>query len=242
MNFPTLTGVYDHLIVHASATPASMDVGASWIDRVHRQKGWSMNGYHIVIRRDGTVEWQGTGARTRPIGKPGSHVGGCGPGWNERSLGVSLIGGVKEDGRTPENNFTATQFKSLRTVAVAAVAAFGIPPENVIGHRDLIKRTRAAPKACPCFSVREWANEFDSDFSFDEYDTRNRLGFNWDRKERPAPQRGDKLRVGRVHIVKEGESLWSISRVTGVPIRDIYTLNKLDTDVIRPSQRLRLTD
>lgn len=100
MNFPQIDGVYDHLIVHCSATKASQDLGASWIDRVHRRKGWSMCGYHIVITRSGEIQWSGTGHRTRPIDKTGSHVGGCGKGWNQRSLGVCLIGGVKEDGHT----------------------------------------------------------------------------------------------------------------------------------------------
>ena len=212
-----------------------MDVGASWLDRVHRRKGWSMCGYHIVIRRDGTIEWSGNGARTRPYGKAGSHVGGCGPGWNSRAIGICLIGGVKEDGRTPENNFTDAQFKALKQVLTAVVEACDIPWENVMGHRDLIKLTNAAPKACPCFSVEEIKGDID----FEVYD-RSRLSFLWDRKTRPAPQRGEKLRVPRIYNVKEGDTLWSISRVTGVPVRDITSLNSLDTDVIRVGQKLRL--
>jgi hypothetical protein len=235
IHFPELLGVYDHGIVHCSATPPSMDIGAAWVDRVHRRKGWSMCGYHIVIRRDGSIEWSGNGARTRPIGRAGSHVGGCGPGWNQRSLGICLIGGVKEDGRTPENNFTDAQFAALKQVLGAAVDAFGIPEENVMGHRDLIKLTNAAPKACPCFSVEEFKGNMD----FKVYD-RSRLSFNWNRKERPAPQRGEKLNVHRVHTVKRGDTLWSISRVTGVPVKDIMRNNNLDTDDIIPGQKLRL--
>jgi hypothetical protein len=214
-----------------------MDIGASWIDRVHRRKGWSMNGYHIVIRRDGTIEWSGNGARTRPYGKSGSHVGGCGPGWNQRAIGICLIGGVKEDGRTPEANFTDAQFAALHTMLKAVVEACDIPWENVMGHRDLIKLTNAAPKACPCFSVREMLNgtlyEHEDDESL-------RLSFSWNSKLRPPPQRGEKLKVHRVHTVKEGDTLWSISRVTGVPVRDIRSNNRLETDLIKPGQKLRL--
>lgn len=244
MTFPKLEGVYDHLIVHCAATPPSLDVGASWIDRVHRRQGWSMCGYHVVITRSGERQWSGTGHRTRPIGQPGAHVGGCGPGWNERSLGVCLIGGVKEDGRTPEDNFTDEQYDELWSVIEEATEAFGIPETNIMGHRDLIKLTNAAPKACPCFSVAEFlATERVSDPSFFEevYDA-VRLSFDWDKKLRPAPQRGEKLVLRGTYIVKKGDTLWSISRTTGVPVKDLRRLNNLSDDLIRPNQRLKLLD
>lgn len=235
--FPELRGVYDHLIIHCSASPPSLDVGTDWIDRVHRRQGWSGCGYHVIITRDGTVQWTGTGHRTRPIGQPGSHVGGCGPGWNNRSVGVCLIGGVKEDGRTPEDNFTDEQFASLWQVIADLCEALGIPEENVIGHRDLIKRTNAAPKACPCFSVRQFLDGWQTATeTFDEA----RLSYDWDKKLRPGPQRGEKLVLRNQHIVKSGETLWSISSLTGVPLKDIRRLNNLTSDLIRPGQKLRL--
>lgn len=242
MNFPKLLGVYDHLIVHCSATPATLDIAADWIDRVHRRKGWSMNGYHVVITRSGEKQWSGTGHRTRPFGQVGAHVGGCGPEWNRRSVGVCLIGGVKEDGRTPEDNFTDEQYTALREVIADLQEACGIPDENVMGHRDLIKLTNAAPKACPCFSVREFMDNPTEQPNWMEqvYDW-VRLSFDWDRKLRPAPQRGEKLVLRRSHIVKKGETVWSISRVTGVPVKDIIRLNNLDeAAAIRAGQKLVL--
>lgn len=248
MTFPDLKGVYDHHIIHAAATPPSLDVGASWLDRVHRQKGWSMCGYHIVITRSGEIQWSGSGHRTRPIGKPGAHVGGCGPGWNERSLGTCLIGGVKEDGRTPEDNFTDAQYEALWRVINEANEAFGISTDNTIGHRDLIKMTNAAPKACPCFSVTEFigqrkqvAEGSSTSFIADLYD-KVRSNFDWNKAERPAPQRGEKLVIRNTHIVKKGETLWSISRTTGVPVVRIKQLNDIDGDTIKTGQRLRLLD
>lgn len=237
MIFPEMPGVYDHLIVHCSATPPSLDVGASWIDRVHRRKGYSGGGYHIVITRSGDIQWSGTGHRTRKIGKPGAHVGGCGPGWNQRCLGVVMIGGVKEDGKTPEENFTDEQWTALLTVIHDAQLAFGIETEKVMGHRDLIKLTNAAPKACPCFSVQELLDGHL--IPLDVYDE-ERLSYDWDRKLRPAPQRGEKLVIKRTHIVKKGETLWSISRLLGVPLRDIRRLNQVDGDMIKPGQKLLL--
>ena len=238
MTFPNMQGVYDHLIVHASATPPSMDVGASWIDREHRRRGFSMNGYHIVITRSGERQWHGTGHRTRPIGKAGAHVGGCGAGWNQRCLGVCLIGGVKEDGRTPEQNFTDAQYAELWAVIQEAVDAFGIPEDNVMGHRDLIKITKAAPKACPCFSVREWLHQYPSLEAYEQTD--ERLGFDWDRDSRPPVVEGKKLALRKTHTVKKGETLWGISRLTGVPLNEIMRLNKLSDPNIKVDQRLRL--
>lgn len=237
--FPTLKGVYDHLIVHCAATPPSLDVGTDWIDRVHRRQGWSGCGYHVVITRSGEVQWTGTGHRTRPIGQAGSHVGGCGAGWNQRSIGVTLIGGVKEDGKTPEENFTDEQYTSLWQVIEDLCDALGIPRKNVMGHRDLIKITNAAPKACPCFSVTEFLSGWQ--LKLEEYD-QDRITYDWDRKLRPPPQRGEKLVLRNHHVVKQGETLTSISRLTGVPIKDIKRLNNLTSDLIRPNQKLRLLD
>jgi hypothetical protein len=241
MNFPSgFEGVYDHIIVHCAATPPSLDEGASWLDRVHRQKGWSRCGYHAVIRRDGTLEWELTGHRTRPIGKPGAHVGGCGPGWNERSFGICLMGGVKEDGKTPENNFTEEQLTTLINFIVAAEKALGVNSINTFGHRDLIKMTNAAPKACPCFSVREWRDGWTHDTGGLELYDRVRSAFNWAKGERPPPSRGDKLRVPRTYTVREGDTLWGISRTLGVRLQDIRSKNGLSSNTIHPGQKLRL--
>ena len=239
INFPSgFKGVYDYFIVHCAATPPSLDEGASWVDRVHRRKGWSRCGYHAVIRRDGTLEWELTGHRTRPIGKPGAHVGGCGPGWNERSFGVSLMGGVKEDGKTPENNFTEAQLTTLRELIEAACDQLAILSSHVIGHRDLIKMTNASPKACPCFSVREWINEWEEP---EEYD-KARMVFNWIKDKMPAPQRGEKLRVPRTYTIREGDTLWGISRTFGVRVQELRRFNRITGDMIEVGQRIRLLD
>lgn len=230
-------GVHDHLIVHTLYTKPSMDVGAVWTDRVHRQKGWSQCGYHAVIRRDGTLEWELTGHPTRRIGETGAHVGGCGPGWNRRSLGISLAGGMREDGRGPEMNFTEAQMETLRAFIVAAVDQLGIPITNVMGHRDLIKLTNAAPKACPCFSVREWMDGWGDIEAYDKV----RSFFSWNRDERPPLGRGEKLRVPRTYTIREGDTLWGISRTYGVRLQDIRALNSgLDDTALEIGQRIRL--
>ena len=129
-----------YIVVHCSDTPPSMHVDARVIDRWHRQKGWLMIGYHWVILRDGRVE------AGRQPDQPGAHA----EGFNDKSIGICLAGGRTEKGTDPDNNFTAEQFSSLRSVIAGSRVLY--PKAEVIGHRDL----PGVRKACPSFDVREW--------------------------------------------------------------------------------------
>ncbi len=152
----------DYIIVHASATEHGQEFGASDIDKWHRARGWLGNGYHYVIRGDGTIESKAEGHRCRPLDKPGAHVGDCGPGWNRRTVGICLIGGLRKG--KPSDAFTSEQLDSLYYLINDLDAEFDIPAGNVIGHRDLIEMTNASPKACPCFDVKPWLVERDAEF------------------------------------------------------------------------------
>lgn len=149
----------DHIIIHCSATQAKVDVDAIMIDGWHRARGWFGNGYHYVIKRNGTLESHALGNRCRPLNKPGAHVGDCGTGWNARSIGICLAGGVAEDGKTAENNFTEEQFSTLRDLLRVLEGEF--PLVQIMGHRDLIEKTGAPPKACPSFDVAKWLEDND---------------------------------------------------------------------------------
>lgn len=221
---------YDYLIVHTFATPPSMtDVDAAWVDRMHRQRGWSGCGYHAVILRSGELQHESTGHRTRPYARTGAHVGGCGPGWNNRCLGISMAGGVKEDGRTPDDNYTDDQMETLWSYIEAACDAFAIEPDHVIGHRDLIKMTDAAPKACPCFSVKTWLSSYLSD------------DFRADFGNQTPDKRQDKVKVTKTYTVREEDTLWGISNAYGVPLWRLRKLNPtVEHDFIYPGQKLRL--
>lgn len=130
----------DKIIVHSSATPARLDkLGAKDIDRWHRQKGWNGIGYHYVIRRDGVIE------AGRALSKVGAHTLGK----NETSVGICLIGGVADDGQTPEANFTPDQLGSLRSLALALMHCFPMSLP-ISGHRD------HNATACPSFDVGRW--------------------------------------------------------------------------------------
>lgn len=149
----------DHIIVHCSATEHGKDFSASDIDKWHRARGWLGNGYHFVIRLDGTIESKAKGNRCRPLDKAGAHVGDCGPGWNRRTIGICLIGGLKNG--KPSVEYTQAQYDSLYRLINDLDDVFRVGVERIIGHRDLIQLTGAPPKDCPCFDVQEWLAERD---------------------------------------------------------------------------------
>jgi len=124
------------IIVHCSATPPSMDIGAETIRRWHLERGFSDIGYHFVIWRDGYIE------PGRPIEKIGAHARGH----NSDSIGICLVGGVTEDNK-PEFNYTCKQMGALCELINALVEDFDI--DQVLGHRDLPGVT----KACPSFNA-----------------------------------------------------------------------------------------
>lgn len=129
----------NRIIIHCSATPPNMDIGAARIDDWHRQRGWAGIGYHYVIRRNGDVE------PGRAVEKAGAHTRGH----NHDSIGVCLVGGIDKDGRA-EPNFTPAQWASLRAVVLTLHHAFGA---SVHGHNEF------AAKACPSLPVGPWWSE-----------------------------------------------------------------------------------
>ena len=79
---------------------------------------------------------------------PGAHARG----FNHRSLGLCLVGGVGEDGKA-ENNFTDEQFFSLKhRIHLLRVDH---PDAVILGHRDLPN----VSKACPSFDAMAWWEE-----------------------------------------------------------------------------------
>lgn len=129
-----------YLVVHCSASPASLDVGVKEIDKLHRQRGFLKVGYHYVIRRDGTVE------KGRKDSEVGAHVSG----YNTGSLGICLVGGVRADGKTAECNYTLQQYEALKVLLTELKERH--PAAVIQGHRDFPN----VHKDCPCFDVRTW--------------------------------------------------------------------------------------
>lgn len=129
------------LFVHAADTPSTMDIGWKEIHQWHvKDNGWAAIGYHVVIRRDGTIE------AGRPLDAVGAHVASR----NSDSIGICLIGGKgKFSGMDPEAHYTKDQLVSL--VAVLKDLQAQYPGTEVLGHRN------ADPgKQCPSFDVLNW--------------------------------------------------------------------------------------
>ena len=128
-----------YLAIHCSATKPSQDIGEAEIRRWHKQNGWTDIGYNVVIRRNGRVE----------VGRPLDHRGAHVQSYNDSALGICLIGGIDEAGKS-ENNFTPDQFTSLeRTIEWLDLV---YPGTVVQGHRDFPN----VNKDCPCFDVDAW--------------------------------------------------------------------------------------
>ncbi|MFT5760560.1 MAG: N-acetylmuramoyl-L-alanine amidase [Alteromonadaceae bacterium] len=218
---------YDYFVVHCTATSPEMEnVDAHWVDLAHKNKGWSGCGYHAVICRDGSLQTHDKGFPARPIDKAGAHVGGCGRGWNKRSFGVTLVGGVDKRNK-PENNFTPSQFDTLYEM-IEAFKMSHPSPSNIefMGHRDLIALTNSAPKACPCFDVADFIESritIEEDEDFDEDLTLS-----------------ETLSLPDHYVVKSGDSLWKIGQLFGVSVDHISRLNHIGGDIIHPGQNIKI--
>lgn len=124
------------IFVHCSATPPSSDIGVDEIRKWHKKRGWSDVGYHYVIRRDGQVE------EGRSIDRKGAHV----KGHNNDSIGICLIGGVKENGEA-DANFTFGQYAALNRLITRLKIENDLGNDDIFGHRDV------SSKSCPCFDI-----------------------------------------------------------------------------------------
>ena len=80
----------NNIIVLTTKTEAKEDIGVRELDRLHRDKGCVMVGFHYIIKRDGMVE---TG---RELDKLGHHRRK----YNRDSVYVALVG--KDDNLTDE--------------------------------------------------------------------------------------------------------------------------------------------
>ena len=144
-----------YIVVHCSATRPSMDIGVAEIREWHLSKGWADCGYHLVVRRDGTIE------PGRNLSVVGAHVAG----FNGGSVGVCLVGGLTETGAPflqRMDLYTPQQLDSLRYALEFLHRMY--PGAQILGHRDLSpdknKDGKIEPweflKSCPGFDVNQW--------------------------------------------------------------------------------------
>lgn len=127
----------DMIVIHCAATQPKDNIDWKTIDQMHRQRGFLAIGYHFVIKTDGTIQ------EGRPLDSIGAHA----QGYNDRSIGICLIGGINKNGQSV-NNFTKAQFHSLDTLVKALVKEYPTI-DQIVGHRDL----PGVHKDCPCFDA-----------------------------------------------------------------------------------------
>ena len=137
----------DYIAVHCSATKPDSDIGVNTIRDWHvKGRGWRDIGYNYVIRRDGTVEGG------RDLDNDGDHfeeIGAHVRGYNSKSIGICLVGGIDYKGN-PDANFTKSQYKSLEELIIKILKKS--PKAKIQGHRDFPN----VNKACPSFDVVAW--------------------------------------------------------------------------------------
>ena len=126
-----------YIIIHCSDT-GNNDTAID-IHKLHISFGWDGIGYHKVICRSGLIE------NGRPEFWIGAHVRG----YNDKSLGVCLIGRKK---------FTKNQFSSLRLVIKDWKKKY--PNAKIVGHYEITNSS----KTCPNFNVKKWCEE--NEFQF----------------------------------------------------------------------------
>jgi N-acetylmuramoyl-L-alanine amidase len=136
----------DWIVVHCSASPPKVNMGAREIRRYHKSLGWQDIGYHFVIRRERNENGELL-EFGRHIDAVGAHVAG----YNHNSVAVCLVGGVDEKLK-PVFNFTADQMEELEDVLRALQVKY--PGAIIKGHRDF----PGVAKACPSFDVATWLN------------------------------------------------------------------------------------
>jgi len=114
------------IVIHCTASPDYMDIGANTIKQWHLDRGWSDIGYHYVIRRNGEIE------KGRPDDIAGAHARGV----NQTSIGVVWVG---------ETQIDVLQEKAMMSLIHFLMGKYNIKIENVLGHCEAVKTSKTCP-------------------------------------------------------------------------------------------------
>ena len=120
-----------YLVVHCSDTPDDQDLNGYDIHKMHIGFGWDGIGYHQIILRNGDLQ----------SGRPEYWKGAHAYGYNDKSLGVCLIG---------RKNFNSQQLITLRFLLDALKQKY--PNSSIVGHYEITR----SDKTCPNFNVQDW--------------------------------------------------------------------------------------
>ena len=140
------------IVVHYSATPIESDIDSATIDRWHRERGFREIGYHIYIRKDGSVEYG------RDLSQPGRFEQGAhSRDENSQSVGVCYEGGVTR--ANPNYGFdTRTAAQKNTMIREIEKLKERFPNAIVMGHRDM----PGASTQCPGFNASLWWSEVEA--------------------------------------------------------------------------------
>lgn len=119
----------NQIVIHHTGIDGNRPISASDIHQMHLKNGWSGIGYHLFIRKDGTVE----------TGRPLQDVGAHAYGHNQTTVGICLAGNFDIESPTEKQVTAAAE-------AIAMICRlYALPPRNhtIVGHRDL------DPTDCP---------------------------------------------------------------------------------------------
>ena len=128
-----LNSKIEFLVIHCSDSEDTLSYNATDIHKLHLKFGWDGIGYHKVICRSGLIE----------NGRPEFWIGAHLRGYNDKSLGVCLIG---------------------RKIYKKSIFFFKIgyqklekkyPNAKIVGHYEITNSS----KTCPNFNVKKWCEE-----------------------------------------------------------------------------------
>ncbi len=128
----------ENIVLHCTATSQKTTV-ASILNFWKTELGWSVPGYHYLIKPDGTYENLVT------IEKPSNGV----KGHNYNSIHISYIGGVDKHNRPVDNRTPAQKQTQIELIKKLKIQ---FPDAKILGHRDFSGVT----KSCPSFEVAKW--------------------------------------------------------------------------------------
>lgn len=142
------------IVLHCTATLAHQDFRKAEIEAMHKKRGFREIGYHYLITLDGKVE----------VGRaPDTSVGAHVQNFNDRTLGVAYVGGLRSSDAAPMDTRTPAQLKAMGQLVRDLCKKY--PKAVVLGHRDLSvdldRDGKVEPhewmKVCPCFDAGAWA-------------------------------------------------------------------------------------
>lgn len=150
------------IVIHCSASRNGAPLVVDQIDHEHAKRGFRRGpefiarqnlglksiGYHFVVYVNGAL------ATGRHLDEVGAHA----KGYNQKSIGICMVGGLDEHGKAT-GKFMQAQWETLRDCVTSLQKTY--PSVKIIGHRDLspdlngdgVIEQNEWMKECPCFSV-----------------------------------------------------------------------------------------